>query len=76
MVHYDPGMMVVPNPPPMCPKCGSHRTEIVGLADDGQTIVVRCNACGARSELKTAPVSDRAAEAPAGAEQIAEWQHP
>ena len=51
MVHYHPPIATAPQPPPTCPKCGSHRTQIVGLSDDGQTIVVRCNACGARSEV-------------------------
>jgi len=59
MVHYDATLKLVPTPPPICPKCGSHRTEIVGLSDDGRTVVVRCNACGARSELKTAPDAER-----------------
>jgi hypothetical protein len=51
MVHYDPSMYVAQIPPPVCPKCGSHRTEIVGRSDNGETIVLRCNACGARSEI-------------------------
>jgi hypothetical protein len=50
MVHYDPPMSAAQIPPPVCPKCGSHRTVIVGRSDNG-TIVLRCNACGARSEL-------------------------
>ncbi len=37
--------------PPVCPKCGSHRTVIVGRSDDGGTIVLRCNTCGERSEI-------------------------
>ena len=37
------------NPPPTCPKCGSHRTEVVGRSDDGRTLTVRCNSCGERS---------------------------
>jgi transcription elongation factor Elf1 len=50
MVHYDPPMSVAQIPPPVCPKCGSHRTVIVGRSGTG-TIVLRCNACGARSEI-------------------------
>jgi uncharacterized Zn finger protein len=42
-------------PPPICPKCGSHRTEVVGRSDDAARIVIRCNNCGERS---TVPVSD------------------
>jgi len=59
MVHYHPSLIASPQPPPTCPKCGSHRTQIVGLSDDGQTIVVRCNACGARSEI-VRPLEERA----------------
>ncbi|MBI3400702.1 MAG: hypothetical protein HY048_04715 [Acidobacteria bacterium] len=35
----------------MCPKCGSHRTEVVGRSNDLKTITVRCNACGERSQM-------------------------
>lgn len=52
MVHYDPALTVARQPPPICPKCGSHKTQIVGLSDDGKTVIVRCNACGERSEVK------------------------
>jgi transcription elongation factor Elf1 len=52
MVYYDPTFAAPYRPPPICPKCGSHRTQIVGLADNGQTLIVRCNACGERSEVK------------------------
>lgn len=52
MVHYDPALAVARQPPPICPKCGSHKTQIVGLSDDGQTVILRCNACGERSEVK------------------------
>ena len=51
MVHYDPPMSAAQIPPPVCPKCGSHRTVIVGRSENGQTLVLRCNACGARSEI-------------------------
>jgi transcription elongation factor Elf1 len=53
MVHYAPTLTAVHRPPPICPKCGSHRTQVVGLSDNGQTVVIRCNACGERSEVKT-----------------------
>jgi transcription elongation factor Elf1 len=52
MVYYDPICTAPRRPPPICPKCGNHRTQIVGLADDGGTLIVRCNACGERSEVK------------------------
>jgi hypothetical protein len=38
--------------PPMlliCPRCGSHRTQVVGRREDGLTLVLRCSACGAHS---------------------------
>ena len=52
MVHYDPPAYVLAQvPSPVCPKCGSHRTVIVGRSDNGDIVVLRCNACGARSEV-------------------------
>lgn len=51
MVHYDPTLQAVPAPPMLCPKCGSHRTEIVGKSNDDAVLVVRCNVCGERSEI-------------------------
>jgi hypothetical protein len=51
MVHYDETCVADYSPPPICPKCGSHKTEIVGLTDGGR-VVVRCNTCGARSEVE------------------------
>jgi hypothetical protein len=60
MVHYDPPLLAVQIPPPTCPKCGSHRTEIVGRSDNGATLVLRCNTCRERSRI-TIPVDDAAA---------------
>ena len=40
--------------PPLCRKCGSHRTEVVGRSPDEQVekiIIIRCAACGERSEV-------------------------
>jgi transcription elongation factor Elf1 len=52
MVHYNPVIRrAAQMPAPRCPKCGSHRTEIVGLSKDRKMLHVRCAACGARSEL-------------------------
>jgi hypothetical protein len=52
MVHYDPDAAVAAKgPPALCPKCGSHRTEVVGL--DGPVVTIRCNACGERSQIDT-----------------------
>ncbi len=49
MVHYNHEQQAAPALPPICPKCGSHRTEIVGRSNDAQTLTLRCNACGERS---------------------------
>lgn len=51
MVHYNVPFVLAQIPPPLCPKCGSHRTEIVGRSADGETVVLRCNACGERSRV-------------------------
>jgi transcription elongation factor Elf1 len=41
--------------PPRCPKCGSHRTQIIGMSQDRKPTFLRCGGCGARSEV---PVRD------------------
>lgn len=52
MVHYDHDPKhAAQTPPQICPKCGSHRTEVVGHSDDGRTITLRCNSCGERSNV-------------------------
>lgn len=61
MVHYGPPMHAAQLPPPVCPKCGNHRTVIVGRSDDGEKIVLRCNACGERSEISMDSISTEAA---------------
>jgi hypothetical protein len=62
MVHYGPPLLAAQIPPPICPVCGSHRTEVVDRSEAPPTIVVRCNACGERSVLPVeesgAPVRD------------------
>jgi len=55
MVHYNPQLNAVPARPPICPRCGSHRTEVVGRSAEGDAVIVRCNACGERSRV---PVTD------------------
>lgn len=57
MVHFAGKLEVVnrPTTPPVCPKCGSHRTEIIGKLDDPTKRTVRCNVCGA---ISTVPVSE------------------
>jgi hypothetical protein len=51
MVHYGPDRQTAEDGPSLCPKCGSHRTQIVGRLEDGKTLIVRCNACGAHSTI-------------------------
>jgi len=41
----------------MCPKCGSHRTQIIGTSDDPTKQTLRCNTCGA---ISTVPVENAA----------------
>jgi hypothetical protein len=51
MVHYNPDAApAVHTPPPVCPKCGSHRTQIVGRSEGG-VLTIRCNNCGERSTI-------------------------
>jgi len=65
MVHYDPSLKLAQTPPPTCPTCGSHRTEIVGRSDNGKAIVLRCNACGSHNRVVVP--SEEASGAPAAA---------
>jgi hypothetical protein len=51
MVHYEPAGKDAGPTPPVCPKCGSHRTEVIGLSDDLKLKFIRCNACGFRSAV-------------------------
>ena len=52
MVHYSPDQRVVAQyPPPRCPRCGSHKTEIIGMSQDTKITYLRCATCGARSEV-------------------------
>ena len=76
MVHYQPGLSTLPYPPQTCPKCGSHRTQIVGISNEGRTLVLRCNACGARSEVAP-PVEEASGQTSASNEpgRAVEWQY-
>ncbi len=60
MVHFTPKVEALKYPltPPVCPKCGSHRTEIIGTHEDTTKQTLRCNACGAISQV---PVNEAAA---------------
>ena len=51
MVQYNQDWHAAQLLPPVCPKCGSHRTQVVGRSDDGKTVIVRCNACGEQSRV-------------------------
>ena len=61
MVHYNPQRGAAQTPPPICPKCGSHRTEIVGRSANTDFAVVRCNACGERSLVKLNDADEKVA---------------
>ncbi len=55
VLHYDADTRdIAPEPSPICPKCGSHRTEVIGLSDDLKLKFIRCNACGFRSAVPNA----------------------
>jgi transcription elongation factor Elf1 len=58
MVHYNVPRLAAQGPPPLCPKCGSHRTEIIGVSDDLQLVFVRCGACGHSSNVPVATKPD------------------
>ena len=52
MVHCEhPFYFAAQRPSPLCPKCGNHRTEIIGQSKDQKTAFLRCGACGAHSEV-------------------------
>jgi len=52
MVHYNAEKKAAAQtPPPRCPKCGSHRTELIGTSEDRKIAYLRCAACGVRSEV-------------------------
>jgi len=51
MVYYSQKLHPAQLPPPVCPKCGSHRTQVVGRSEDAKSVVVRCSACGERSTV-------------------------
>src|ERR1700736_4994013 len=39
-------------PPPVCPQCGNHRTEVVDTTESPRRMMIRCNACGMHSVLR------------------------
>jgi hypothetical protein len=51
MVHYGRPEQPKPSPLQLCTKCGSHRTQVIGRLEDGKTLIIRCNACGAHSTV-------------------------
>ena len=63
MVHYDASPDRLPVQVTLCPKCGSHRTEVVGKSQDAEVVVIRCNVCGELSEVAN-PAQGAAAAAP------------
>ncbi len=72
MVYYmtdGPNNFRRPPVPPVCPKCGSHRTQIVGVHKDASTINIRCGHCGEVSTVP-APAADTKSKAGAPAELL------
>jgi hypothetical protein len=75
MVYYNPDSNIAaPMLPPVCPKCGSHRTVIVGTLDRG-TVTIRCNTCGEISNVTIEPTeaarpTDAVAEEPAAMQTL------
>ncbi len=63
MVHYDPTVSAAPKTPLLCPKCGSHRTEVVGKSLNDAVLVIRCNGCGERSQVANPARSEQALSA-------------
>lgn len=55
MVHYGP-VEASHLPSPLCPKCGSPNTEVIGRLDDGRTLILRCDECGSHSTVITPDV--------------------
>jgi hypothetical protein len=58
MVYYGHRFQAAQLPPPVCPKCGSHRTQVVGRSDDAKTVILRCSSCGERSSVVLEDDSD------------------
>ena len=59
MVHYNTNQWAVAQyPPPRCPKCGSHKTEIIGMSQDLKITYLRCTVCGSRSEVPSSNDAD------------------
>ena len=64
MVHYGQDCFPVQPLPPTCPKCGSHRTQVVGRSNDSRTVIIRCSACGERSSVVVGEDSTSSGHAP------------
>jgi hypothetical protein len=65
MVHYGHPLTAAQLPPPICSKCGSHRTAVVGRSNESPTLVIRCNSCGERSTVpvvEAEPSGERAGQ--------------
>ncbi len=53
--------------PHICPKCRSHRTQVIGQSGDRRTIAIRCSSCGERSTLPVTREESSTPHAPAPA---------
>jgi hypothetical protein len=71
MVYYGHNLHPAQPPPPFCPKCGSHRTQIVGRSEDARTVIVRCSACGERSSVEINEPEEKSAGNPSIDEVLA-----
>jgi hypothetical protein len=59
MVHYQHDRRITETGAlPKCPRCGSHRTEMIGMSADLDTAYLRCAACGGRAELSIGGARD------------------
>jgi hypothetical protein len=73
VVHYGPDRQHAGHLPQICPKCGSHRTQIVGRLEDGKTLILRCNACGAFSTLLPNGSDADSTDSPRPAREVTRW---
>jgi transcription elongation factor Elf1 len=62
MVHYQQDRRITEGGAlPRCPKCRSHRMEMIGMSADLATAYLRCAACGGRAELSIGEPRDAVA---------------
>jgi hypothetical protein len=52
MAHHTGPRYAVQTPPPACPQCGNHRTEVVDATESPRRMMIRCSACGMHSVIR------------------------